>query len=611
MNNKKFSILLYDVMIAALLFISFALTLNFNNLTSELILAGIIALPVILFVYFAVFRIFKLYNVIWRYASASQYLKLFAASLISTVIFTSVAVPLIGDTMPNLLDICLMVGSYHIIIIIMSRLAYSIYRKKTSASKYSGNVKHKRTLIVGAGWTASAILNELKEKNSSLFPVGFVDDDKDKQKREINDIPICGTTEDIPKICSELEIDTILFAIPSCDSANRRRIINICMKTKCEIKVLPYMHKLVENSDMVSQIQSVKIEDLLGREQVDVKSPEVTRFIKDKICLVTGGGGSIGSELVRQLALCSPAKILIIDSYENGAYDIQQEIKNKHPEVSLHVEIFSVADYDRLDKFFLENKPDIVFHAAAHKHVPLMETNPEQAVKNNVVGTFNTAKAAAKYKTKRFVLISTDKAVNPTNVMGATKKICELIMSYMTSLKTDTSFVAVRFGNVLGSNGSVIPLFKKQIEMGGPVTVTHPDIIRYFMTIPEAVALVMRTSVLAKGGEIFVLDMGEQVKILTLVENLIKLSGFEPYTEIPVQFIGLRPGEKLYEELLIKEDGLEKTAESKIFVTKQVPIDKEKFEKDIDTLVSLANKNDAHAVIEKIKEIVPTFHHNA
>ncbi len=597
-------------MIALLLFITFTVTLNISNINSEQILAVIIAIPIILFVYFAVFRMCKLYNVIWRYASAPQYLKLFIASLLSIVLFSSIALPLIGDDIPGFFDICLMVGSYHITIIIMSRLAYSFYRKKTSTVKYTGNVKHKRTLIVGAGWTASAILNELKEKNSSLFPVGFVDDDKDKQKREINDIPICGTTEDIPKICSELEIDTILFAIPSCDPVNRKRIINICMKTKCEIKVLPYMHKMVENSDMVSQIQSVKIEDLLGREQVDVKSPEVAEFIKNKKCLVTGGGGSIGSELVRQLALCSPKKIYIIDSYENGAYDIQQEIKNKHPEINLDVEIFSVADYDRLDKFFKDNLPDIVFHAAAHKHVPLMETNPEQAVKNNVVGTFNAARIAAKYGTKRFVLISTDKAVNPTNVMGATKKICELIMSYMTAQNTNTSFVAVRFGNVLGSNGSVIPLFKKQIEMGGPVTVTHPDIIRYFMTIPEAVALVMRTSVLAKGGEIFVLDMGEQVKILTLVENLIKLSGFEPYTEIPVQFIGLRPGEKLYEELLIKEDGLEKTAESKIFVTKQVPIDTKKFEEDIKELVDLANENKANAVIEKIKEIVPTFHHN-
>ena len=597
-----------DITIANLAFIIIVISVNYQSLSTALFINLIVGVIFQMVIYYCVFRIFRVYQCIWRYARVKQYLNLVLACMVAGLIFTVISYIVIQ--IEDIFFIGLTSTAYSGILIVCGRMGYSYYHRNSDEINVDEARKRNRTLIVGAGFTAANILIELQEKNSQFYPVCFVDDDKSKVGRELNDIPVLGTTYDIPRICREHKIKSIIFAIPSCDKENKKRILNICADTKCELRVLPYMSQLVDDAKLVSQMKEVRIEDLLGRDEINLDNTEVYRYTTGKVCLVTGGGGSIGSELCRQLAASRPKKLIILDSYENGAYEIQQELKRIYgSSLDLTVEIFSVADRERLDAFYAEFKPQLVFHAAAHKHVPLMETNPEQAVKNNVVGTFNAASLAAKHGVERFLLISTDKAVNPTNVMGATKRVCELILNYMTQQHTSTSFVAVRFGNVLGSNGSAIPLFKRQIEAGGPVTVTHPDIIRYFMTISEAVSLVLRAGTMAKGGELFVLDMGEQVRILTLVENLIKLSGFTPYEEIPIVFTGLRPGEKLYEELLIAEDGVEKTESQKIFITHQSEIQPEEFRGKLDRLIEVASQNDVPAVLQQLKAIVPTFHH--
>lgn len=608
MKLRKFLTGFTDITIANLAFITIVICVNVNNLSTNLFINLIVGVIFQMVIYYAVFRIFRVYQCIWRYARVKQYLNLVLACMIAGFIFTVISYIVIQ--IDNILFIGITSTAYSGILIVCGKMWYSYYHRNADEQNAEEAHRRNRTMIVGAGFTAANILIELQEKNSQFYPVCCVDDDRAKVGRELNDIPVLGTTDDIPRICRENKIKSIIFAIPSCDKENKKRILNICADTKCELRVLPYMAQLVDDAKLVSQMKEVRIEDLLGREEVNLDNTEIYRYTADKVCLVTGGGGSIGSELCRQLARSKPKKLLIIDSYENGAYDIQQELRRTYGStLDLTVEIFSVADRERLDAFYAEFKPQLVFHAAAHKHVPLMETNPEQAVKNNVVGTFNAASLAAKHGVERFLLISTDKAVNPTNVMGATKRVCELILRYMSTRNTNTSFVAVRFGNVLGSNGSAIPLFKRQIEAGGPVTVTHPDIIRYFMTISEAVSLVLRAGTMAKGGELFVLDMGEQVKILTLVENLIKLSGFTPYEEIPIVFTGLRPGEKLYEELLIAEDGVERTENQKIFITHQSDIDPELFHAELEKLIAVAAENDVPAVLRQLKVLVPTFHH--
>lgn len=392
----------------------------------------------------------------------------------------------------------------------------------------------------------------------------------------------------------------------------RQRILIDCNATKCQVKVLPYMSEMIENVNITKQMRDINIADLLGRQQITFDDVGVASYIYDKVVMVTGGGGSIGSELCRQIAKYKPRRIVIVDVYENCAYNIQQEmLRNYGKDYDLHVEIVSITDYDKMDELFTEFRPQIIFHAAAHKHVPLMETVPEEAVKNNIFGTYNVALLADKHKVQKFIMISTDKAVNPTNVMGATKRCCEEIVQMMAQKGSETEFAAVRFGNVLGSNGSVIPLFKEQIEKGGPVTVTHPDIIRYFMTIPEAVSLVLQAGTFAHGGEIFVLDMGKQVKIVSLAENLIKLMGYKPYTDIDIVFTGLRPGEKLYEELLMDEEGLKKTDNEKIFIGHQVQIDIPNFTAELEKMRKICFTNDKYAVIEQLKVLVPTFRHDA
>lgn len=487
----------------------------------------------------------------------------------------------------------------------------------THAGKYSGN---ERTLIVGAGNAAKMILNEINtakfdtdNPSSSIEPIGLVDDDKGKLHTRINGVKVLGTTNDIPDIAQNLDIDQIIFAIPSCDEKTRRRILEICSKTKCRIKVIPFLGNLLfddEHTELITQAADIKIEDLLGRDPVTFDKEDIKNLIKGKKCMVTGGGGSIGSELVRQIAKYNPEQIVIVDIYENNAYEVQQEIIMEHGDsVNIETIVSSVRDYDKMEKIFKEYRPNLVFHAAAHKHVPLMETVPEEAVKNNIVGTFNVATLAELYKVDKFVMISTDKAVNPTNVMGCTKRVCEMIIQYKAQNSKYTEFVTTRFGNVLGSNGSVIPLFRSQIENGKPVTVTHPDIIRYFMTIPEAVSLVLEAGAMASGGEIFVLDMGAPVKILTLAENLIRMYGKEPYEDVEIKFTGLRPGEKLYEELLMDEEGLKQTSNKKIFIGNQINIDPEKLLAQLDEIEKLAEENDSEKVVEKLAEMVPTFNH--
>ena len=461
-------------------------------------------------------------------------------------------------------------------------------------------------MIVGAGTSGSMILKEMMTSTyTDGYVVCFVDDDKNKQGKFLNGIPIAGMRDDIPKLAEHYEVEEIYIAMPSAPGSETRKILEICRETDCELKILPGIYQLLNGDVSVSKLRKIEIEDLLGREPIRVNLNEIMGYVSNKVILVTGGGGSIGSELCRQIASHNPKQLIVFDVYENNAYDLQQELKRAYPELNLVVLIGSVRNTHRVESVFEKYRPHIVYHAAAHKHVPLMEESPNEAVKNNVFGTYKTAMAADKYNTERFVLISTDKAVNPTNIMGASKRMCEMVVQMMNR-HSRTEFVAVRFGNVLGSNGSVIPLFKKQIEEGGPVTVTHRDIIRYFMTIPEAVSLVLQAGAYAKGGEIFVLNMGEPVRILDLAENLIRLSGYEPYEDIEIEFTGLRPGEKLYEEMLMDEEGLQDTPNRLIHIGKPIEFDEELFKNQLDELYEIANR-DSGQIKEAVRKIVPTY----
>ncbi len=480
------------------------------------------------------------------------------------------------------------------------------YRLKIVSLKNTDSVP---TLIIGAGYTGTNVLREMLMSDTVNYdPVGFVDDNPALTGLEIDNVRVLGPSILIPEFCRKLGVKIILFAIPSCPEDRKKNILRICAGTGCEVKVIPSVFDLASQVKFLPQVTSINVEDVLGRNVVHMDESDFLPFLRDKVVMVTGVG-SIGSEICRQVIKSNVKHLLMVDIYENNAYDIQQELISEGHGDRISTEIASVRDYDKMKRLFEKYNPDLVFHAAAHKHVPLMETNPEEAVKNNVLGTYNVARLCEEFGTKKMVLISTDKAVNPTNVMGATKRCCEMTMQYMAQKTKGTEFVAVRFGNVLGSNGSVIPLFVKQIEHGGPVTVTHPDIIRYFMTIPEAVSLVLEAGAMAKGGEIFVLDMGEPFKITTLAENIIKLYGYKPYEEMPIKFIGLRPGEKLFEELLMSEEGLKSTENKSIFIGNQISIDEKVFEKQIEKIAKLAAKNDGESIVSALKEIVPTFNH--
>ena len=559
--------------------------------------------------YCIVFFTTGMYDSLWRYAEIVEFFRCAASSVVAVIAFIIICLTIYTERKVPV-TVYALSGAIAASLTLYTRLIYRMYRntKINSLGK-----KRSRVLLVGAGDAASTLLHELhKNSTKEMNVIAAVDDDKNKQGRSIIGVEILGTTEDIPELVQQCQIDTILIAIPTLDGANKKRILDICSETNCSIKTLPDIVKLIKDGeDLASRITDIKVEDLLGRDPV-ILPDEATKIIRDKIVFVTGGGGSIGSELCRQIADIGPKQLVIIDIYENSAYAIQQELKRKYNgNLNMEVRIASVRDTKKMDDLFAEFRPNVVFHAAAHKHVPLMEDAPEEAVKNNVFGTYNCALCAEKYGAEKFVLISTDKAVNPTNVMGATKRICEMIVQNIAaSSDGSTTFVAVRFGNVLGSNGSVLPLFKDQLAEGGPLTVTHPDIVRYFMTIPEAVSLVLEAGAMGeKSGEIFVLDMGEPVKIVTLAENVIKMSGFVPYKDIDIVFTGLRPGEKMYEELLQDEEGVRKTANSKIFIGSPLKMDADRFFTDLLELKAVAYENDRERLMKKIKVMVPTFNH--
>lgn len=559
-------------------------------------------------IYIGTFIVMGVYNNMWRYAGIEDIFQCLKASVVGNVLFLLITLALKIPVRYYVYPVIFPVSSFCTMAIrIVYRAILIIGDKNTKKLSHYTNI-----MIVGAGQATVAILNEIKRNNPNNYLVKcIVDDDKTKVGRTINSVPVVSTTEGIPAMVKKYEIDEIIISIPSIDKENKKRILDICANTKCKLKILPEVYSLLTNgnlNDVINKIRDVEVEDLLGREPIILDCTLTKEYIQNKTVLVTGGGGSIGSELCRQISSYSPKKLIILDIYENNAYEIQQElIRTYGDDLNMEVEIASVRDKNKLDQIFKTKNIDIAFHAAAHKHVPLMEKNPEEAIKNNVIGTYNVVQIAHEYKVDKFVLISTDKAVNPTNVMGATKRIAEMIIqSYNRHSGTD--FVAVRFGNVLGSNGSVIPLFKEQIKGGGPVTVTHEEITRYFMTIPEAVQLVLRASSMAEGGEIFVLDMGEPVKIKDLAYNLIRLSGLEPEVDINIEYTGLRPGEKLYEELLISQDKDQiKTNIEKIFIERPTEFDENELFELIKQLEQAAYDVDIENIIYLIEKLVPTY----
>mgnify|MGYP000286068212 FL=1 len=550
-----------------------------------------------------IFWLFRLYHSLWQYASIAEVYRIAEACIIVEVVHF-LSNKIMGNMLPR--SCYFNAAIYLIIAICASRFMYRMIR--TVLNKYRNIKTSNNVMIIGAGEATNVIMREIQNSsylaNSNIACI--IDDDRRKVGKYIRGVKVIGTRDKIKEAAKLYDIDEIIFAIPSASNEVKRDILNICKETDCTLKILPGVYQMVDGEINVNSIRNVDVLDLLGRDPIEVDIESIMGYVKDKVIMVTGGGGSIGSELCRQLVSHKPKQLIIFDIYENNAYDIQQELKINYPDANVVTLIGSIRNVSRLESVFAQYKPDIVYHAAAHKHVPLMEVSPDEAVKNNVVGTWNVARMADKYGVKKFVMISTDKAVNPTNVMGATKRICEMIVqTYNEISKTD--FVAVRFGNVLGSNGSVIPLFKRQIEAGGPVTVTDPNIIRYFMTIPEAVSLVLQAGAYAKGGEIFILDMGEPVKIDDLAKNLIRLSGYTLGVDMEIKYTGLRPGEKLYEELLMKEEGLQETDNKLIHIGKPIEFDKENFFDNLEKLKEEAYSETGN-IRELIKEVVPTYH---
>lgn len=610
-TNEKVRIMLlvfFDIVmvqIAAALAIYIRYDFNFSGIPEkywdEIMLSNIYRTVIVI----AVFVFFKLYKSVWSYASVNELASMACASVV--IFATDIVVGIIrGARLPR--------SFYPIFIIIIMagcaavRFSYRMVRLISSKIHEDDN-NIKNIMIVGAGAAGTAVLKEINNSKYLNYKVRcLIDDNKNKWGKYLLGIKIEGGRHDIIKTAYKYNIQKIIIAIPTLDAEDKKEILGLCNETECELQILPGMYQLMNEEVKVSMLREVNIEDLLGREPIRLQNDKISGYVTDKVVLVTGGGGSIGSELCRQIALNHPKQLIIVDIYENNAYDIQQELKTEHPNLNLVVLIASVRNTARMNYIFEKYKPNIVYHAAAHKHVPLMEDSPNEAIKNNVFGTYKTAMAAGNNGVERFVLISTDKAVNPTNIMGASKRICEMIIQMMNNKFEKTNFVAVRFGNVLGSNGSVIPLFKKQIAAGGPVTVTDPRIIRYFMTIPEAVSLVLEAGAYAKGGEIFVLDMGQPVKIIDMAKNLIRLSGYKN-GEIEIKITGLRPGEKLYEELLMDEEGLKDTENKLIHIGRPIDFDESEFEEKLEKLkeVALGEYDDTSEIRKAVKDIVSTY----
>ncbi len=558
-------------------------------------------LPVNMVLTIVIFYMFHLYTSLWTYAGIPEMTTTVAACFIAAVV-QAFGMTVLGLTMPRsyyfLYAMCLM------ILVMISRFAYRLFR--TYIQKRTETAKTRNVMVIGAGESGNSLIREM---NTSRYiqksVMCVIDDDRSKIGNYIHGVKVVGGRDEIIEYAAQYDIDEIIIAMPSAPRQQVKEILEICKETKCELKTLPGIYQLVNGEVNVSQLRKVDVEDLLGRDPIEVDLNSIMEYVTDKVVLVTGGGGSIGSELCRQIAMHKPKQLIIFDIYENNAYDVQQELAEKYPDINLKVLIGSVRNTERVRDVFSTYRPDIVYHAAAHKHVPLMEVSPNEAIKNNVMGTWKVAQASVDFGVKKFVMISTDKAVNPTNIMGATKRICEMIVQSYNH-RGNTVFVAVRFGNVLGSNGSVIPLFRKQIAAGGPVTVTDPNIIRYFMTIPEAVSLVLQAGAYAKGGEIFILDMGEPVKILDLAKNLIRLSGYVPGEDIEIKFTGLRPGEKLYEEMLMKEEGMQDTPNKLIHIGKPIEFDEDEFYRNLHKLDEESRKERAD-VAKWISKLVPTY----
>ena len=601
-KSKKSILLLGDLTI---IFLSYYLIMLFQYSSSQLIRSIFIKLPLVAVIYIAILLSFKMYSCIWINAGIYEFKQAITSTSIACII-TTVAMLIIPNSIPVSLNI--ISGIVIIALITSFRMSLKVLTRAiiyTTSEKINGKYN---VLIIGAGDCASTIMTEIrKEKSDEYNIVGIIDDNKSKIGNYLNGVKILGDRNDIAEIVEKENIDEIFFAIAKINGEERAKILDICSNTKAKIKVIPGYYQLLEEGISFNKMRYVDLKDLIGREEVKLDKVGIEEYIKDKVVLVTGGGGSIGAELCRQIAKYNPKLLLILDIYENNAYDIQNELSFNEPNLNKKVIIASVRDKFRLNQVISAYKPSIIFHSAAHKHVPLMEDNPGEAIKNNVLGTLNMVELAIQYKVEKFVLISTDKAVNPTNIMGATKRLCEMIVQAANNERGNkTEFVAVRFGNVLGSNGSVIPLFKKQIKKGGPVTLTHKNITRYFMLIPEAAQLVLQAGAYAKGGEVFVLDMGKPVKIYDLAENLIKLSGYKPNEEIKIQITGLRPGEKLYEELLMNKD-LRKTQHNKIFVDKPESISLSNLKNQIDDLIFATKLGNENMLKDKLKEIVPTY----
>lgn len=609
---KKATLSILDIL-CFIISLFFAYTVKFDQITKVTITwtkSIIFVLALIIVIKYLTMLVLKMYSKMWRFAGITELVDVIIACLVGSSLsmamlflmsrqpeFHHIVIPRSIMVLALIFDIALIGGSRF-----TYRMLFHVSPKEVL--KYQ---QKKRTLIYGAGQAGVMVLKELNSKGYGDFmPVGFVDDDTSKKGQKLHGLPIYGSRNDLDKTVIKEKIQAIIIAIPSASDESRKLAINAAKETGAMVSILPRVHDLIDGAVTVSKIRPVEIEDLLGREQIKLNNEFVSGYIRGKRVMITGGGGSIGSELCRQISVYNPSALIIVDIYENNAYDIQQELKRNNIDLNLKVLVASVRDRDRMAKIMETEKPEVVFHAAAHKHVPLMEDSPEEAIKNNVFGTKNMVELSNQFNVSKFVLISTDKAVNPTNVMGASKRLCEMIVqSYSQNEGISTEYAAVRFGNVLGSNGSVIPLFKNQIQNGGPVTVTHPDIIRYFMTIPEAVQLVIQAGGLAKRGEIFVLDMGSPVKIDTLARDLIRLSGFIPDEDIKIEYSGLRPGEKLYEELLMSEEGLSDTEIDKIFVAKPMSQSYDSLSTQLADLKLLYNDN--NKLTTKLKEIVPTF----
>lgn len=599
MNSKVFRIIILMIVDAVIVAFSsiMPLALRFGIFTMDIayLEPAIKCLPADIVITVVVLAAFKLYNRVWTYAGIDEMISVLKASFVIEALYVVYRL-LMQVAMPR--SFYIFNWAFLFILLAGSRVSVRLFRQFRKKYEKTGDIR--RVMIVGAGSAASLLIKELQYGPGDSKVVCIIDDNPAKKGKYIHSIPIVGNRSDIPYMAKKYNIDEIIIAIPSASPMTIREILNICQETDARLKRLPAIASSLTSS-LSQTVREVNYEDLLGREAVVIENPELAEFVSGKTVMVTGGGGTIGSELCRQIIANGPGKLIIVDIYENGAYELQMELQRYYPDADVYVLIASVRDYDRMENIFKEYKPDVVYHAAAHKHVPLMEYSPNEAVKNNCKGTLNMTKLSDKYGVKRFVLISTDKAVRPTNVMGATKRICEMIVQTYDKI-SETEFVAVRFGNVLGSNGSVIPLFLKQIEVGGPVTLTHREITRFFMTVSEAVSLVLKAGLMAKGGEIFVLDMGQPVKIYDLAVNLIKMKGYVPDRDIKIEIVGLRPGEKLYEELLMAEEGLQSTSNDLIYIGKPIDIDSKKFMKQLDILIKEAEKNikDIKHEIEKV-----------